>query len=646
MDLQKTPPNHISSNMAPDKLCAAFSMSFDPSALHNMVTDMLKTYGPRAYSIEPISPVPWACMASGRFAARLNKAGADPIYQVIVTGAYANGLDLASRHLPEVRALGAGDLAELTGDLLFQAGPAIIGDMNGIFSLVYCDCTRDQVVVANDRYGFSALYYYSRSDLLLIASEIKAIAAVTDLTHDPTAYGQFFYGQQMLRGQTLFNEIRSLGPGEYLVWEPHQLKRRQYWDVATMPEPESNQPSIADIKAAFDQAVHIRLLPGVKDTLLLSGGSDSRWLLGALLRQGRSPKLMSLEHAGFLQGLDGRLARQVAEIVGLPIDFRPTRPDFYQSVDALDVFHILDGMIPVFGLFISQVYPELDPSLGRVWDGIGMDICFGKHARPGHTFRENLDYFFASRPVNQRYLRQTLDPAWFAEIQEHFDASYSAETEGFPDTEDGWVRFELVHRKRRRNCATSFQLYTRKVQVLTPALDVELLDFMLTVPQNQRRNGQIHSAILQDYYPELTQIPFLSGEREFSMQRRQLGSELVEQARGSFALRKLLKDLGLAPHARALYNQLRGVDQRKRDTIPADLVVRCLRTTGFDRPIYNRPAVEKALHKVESGSLHWLSALTPLFYIELWHHIFNPADRKILREQVFRPSANIDGRAA
>jgi hypothetical protein len=163
-----------------------------------------------------------------------------------------------------------------------------------------------------------------------------------------------------------------------------------------------------------------------------------------------------------------------------------------------------------------------------------------------------------------------------------------------------------------------------------------LLDFMLTIPKSQRRKGRIHSAILQGYYPELTQVSFLSGERHFSMQRRDFRSDLVEQARGSFVLGKFLKDLGLAPHARELYNRLRGVDRQKRDALPADLVVRCLRTTGFDRPIYNRPAVEEALHKVESGSLHWLSVLTPLFYIELWHHIFNPTDRKILKEQVFR----------
>lgn len=43
----------------------------------------------------------------------------------------------------------------------------------------------------------------------------------------------------------------------------------------------------------------------------------------------------------------------------------------------------------------------------------------------------------------------------------------------------------------------------------------------------------------------------------------------------------------------------------------------------------------RALARAERGSVYWLHALMPVFYMELWHTLGNPAALAALRQAVF-----------
>ena len=285
----------------------------------------------------------------------------------------------------------------MAGALLLQHGAAALQRLNGVFSLVAASLDRPWALLANDRLGFSPLFYLLRDDLLLAASEVKAIAAVTDLSPDPAAYGQFFYIGHMLRHQTLYREIEALGPGQLLEWQPQGGRVHSYHDLARTPTPGSDPVPLDAINTALQQAVERAGQPAEPDTLLLSGGLDPRLLLGVLLSQGRKPAHAD-SGARRLRTWAGRSVGQASrQAAGLEQDFRPTRPHFYGSADALEVFRVADGMTPSFGLFISQVYPELTPDLGRVWEGLALDLCLGGQVQHGASLRSNLPALLASR---------------------------------------------------------------------------------------------------------------------------------------------------------------------------------------------------------------------------------------------------------
>lgn len=621
---------------APAKLCAAFSGSLPKAELTALVQRMTAAYDLSPGQLHLVTDLPMGVLAGpvSGLAVGCTRAASPLAYRVAAAGAIY-GVRQAAQVLPLAgpEPAGPGEAA-LAGALLLQHGAAALQRLSGVFSLAAASLDRPWALLANDRLGFSPLFYLLRDDLLLAASEVKPIAAVTDLSPDPAAYGQFFYIGHMLRHQTLYREIKALGPGQLLEWQPQGGRVHSYHDLARTPAPGSDPVPLDAINTALQQAVERAGQPVEQDTLLLSGGLDSRLLLGVLLSQGRKPRTLTLEHAGFAHGLDGQLARQVAQAARLEQDFRPTRPHFYGSADALEVFRVADGMTPSFGLFISQVYPELTPDLGRVWEGLALDLCLGGQVQHGASLRSNLPALLASRQANRRYLRQLLQRDWFQQIEASFDQELAAELERFPDSEDGWIRFQMANRKRRRVGLPPHHLYSRKVLALTPGVDAAFVDFMWSAPLQQRQRALVYGQLLLRFYPQLAGSPVLSGEHHLRIEDI-AAHGLAGESGPRESLREWVKSLGLAPYARAVQARLGKVERAKTDAAPAAVVIQTLRSTGFDRPIYNRSSIEHALVRAEGGSLYWLSVLMPVFYIELWHSIFDPAALAVLRRDVF-----------
>lgn len=524
--------------------------------------------------------------------------------------------------------------AEAARDLVIRRGPAALGELSGVFSLICHDPAGQRVILAVDRYGFAPLFYATVGRTLLAASELKAIAAVASLTPDPAAHGAFFYVGHMLGNQTLFREVRTVGPGEFVEWNGEEAIVRRYWDLATSPAAGSRVLSVQDATAAFSTAVQRRIQPARRDTLLLSGGLDSRLILASLLAQGCQPRLVTLEHAGFRRGLDSQLAVLAARAVGLESDVRPTQPRFFETGDALEFFRIGDGMVPTFGLFISQVYSQLSAGMARVWEGLALDLTLGGYPEPGKNLRSNLRYVLSSKAQNERFLRQVFRRDWAEEIERRFAEALEAEVSRFPDSEDGWVRFLLVHRKRRRIGAPPNQVYSRKVQALSPGIDAGFLDVMLAAPLEMRRDRRLYLELLRAFRPELLRVPVLSGETFFDVQD---GAVALQKHESGVApqLRRWLKGAGLAPYVRAAHARLQRMEPDKVDAAPGGLMTRFVRMAGFERDIYNRAYVEKALRRAEAGSLYWQMPLAIVFYTELWQHIFDRSRVETLRSQVF-----------
>ena len=123
--------------------------------------------------------------------------------------------------------------------------------LNGMFAFVLWDAGRERAIIARDHIGIVPLYWgHDAEGRMWFASEMKALSRLCD-------------------------DVAQFPPGHWFDTETGTLRRyyQQPWrDVAAT---EGVQVDLAELREAFEAAVHRQLMSDVPYGVLLSGGLDS-----------------------------------------------------------------------------------------------------------------------------------------------------------------------------------------------------------------------------------------------------------------------------------------------------------------------------------------------------------------------------------
>mgnify|MGYP000297784522 CR=1 FL=1 len=184
-----------------------------------------------------------------------------------------------------------------------EHGPDCLPMLDGMFAFAIYDRARNAVTLARDRFGVKPLYYATADGYVVFASEIKGILASGLLRPSihPVAMAEYFTFQNIYSPQTLFRNVKLLGPGEMMEITPASpadpAPRRYH---AGFPSPDASlddETRAAEMVAeAFSQAIRRQLVSDVEVGSYLSGGMDSGSIVAVA---GRTiPRLMTFT-AGF-----------------------------------------------------------------------------------------------------------------------------------------------------------------------------------------------------------------------------------------------------------------------------------------------------------------------------------------------------------
>jgi len=218
------------------------------------------------------------------------------------------------------------DLDEAFVNTLRQSPLETLRQLDGSYAFAMYDRTARSLVLAADRFGFVPLYYCHRGDSIVFASEVKAILHVLHSRKlDWDSVADFFYVGHMLGNRTLFHDVHVLDPGEMIIHRRGESRHERYCDFTQIEPLPREKVSTQQVASLFTRAVQKRARKDMRHTVLLSGGMDSRLVLGALKAARITPETITLEHADEYEGADGRLGCQVAESLGLISELRPTR---------------------------------------------------------------------------------------------------------------------------------------------------------------------------------------------------------------------------------------------------------------------------------------------------------------------------------
>jgi asparagine synthase (glutamine-hydrolysing) len=412
---------------------------------------------------------------------------------------------------------------ELVLRLYEEKGEQFIHDLEGAFIVMIWNRRRQEVIIANDRFGLYPLYYAHYNGKLLFAPEMKGILCDTDFhkSLDLTALAEYMRFQQLLGEKTFFEGIELLPNASLLRYniQTDCLTIEPYWDFSEIQEVKVTFEEAAEETGRLIRRAVNRLASGpYRVGVYLSGGLDSRTILGMIDRQ-RFP-VASLTY-GQKNCRDVVYAERIARKVGSShhwFEFKNGEwvkewADFH--LELTEGFH---SWIHSHGI---STFPQARGIIDASFTGWAFDTSVGGHwwTPPLTCAPDDVafnGYFF--RLYNQKYTWPGIDEAeerflysdaFYSQIQGLAFDSFVNEVARF-DKYDYPRRAEFFNQVNHNGRFTYYHLIFARSHIETrcPACDYQLFNFVCSVPLKLRANRRMEKAIINREIPDLAMIPY------------------------------------------------------------------------------------------------------------------------------------------
>lgn len=173
-----------------------------------------------------------------------------------------------------------------------QWGEEILKRLNGMFAFCIYDTKQKGLFLARDRFGEKPLYYYSKKDLFIFASEIDALLLHPNIKKeiDNQSLSKYFAYGFIPAPNTIYKDIHKLPAGNFIKFNLKNLKKiiGEYWSYSINPDSSldklDEKEAASELKYLLKKSISKRKSADVPLGLFLSGGLDSSSIL-ALLRE-------------------------------------------------------------------------------------------------------------------------------------------------------------------------------------------------------------------------------------------------------------------------------------------------------------------------------------------------------------------------
>ena len=170
-----------------------------------------------------------------------------------------------------------------------QWGDACVDRLEGMYAFVIWDTKNNEFFGARDPFGIKPLYVHQGRDVVLFASEIKAIQAsgMVETRVNWPVIAQYLVDGELGGGPaTCFEGIEEILPAHTFRVGPHTpLRLRKYFEISTeIDEAADRIPETVD--ALLERAVRMQMRSDVPLGVCLSGGIDSTAIICAMARNG------------------------------------------------------------------------------------------------------------------------------------------------------------------------------------------------------------------------------------------------------------------------------------------------------------------------------------------------------------------------
>ena len=514
--------------------------------------------------------------------------------------------------------------AEFVLHLYEEYGREFAGKINGSFLAAIWDKGKQELILANDRFGTRPLQYAVHEGRLLFGSEAKAIlqdSSFRRTVNDEAVVDYFTFGY-LLGNKTFFKGIELLPPGSLLSWKDGLLETTRYWDIRYAPEEHAEEYYIDNLSHLLLKAVDRQLGGDGRILVPLSGGLDSRALVAAVEKLGKTGRITGTFTYGKPNSDDVRFARMISKKASLKHHFH--------ELKGMDLPHYSERIVKIsecmgncWGTHILSTAEDMRRQSDVVLSGYLGGVLIGGYGLGNLSSPDSqFDRFkLLGSPPSLNILTSLLSPNFYSQIEGYYEHILDGmDNKALTDKYEQFDYFDILQRQRRLINQVDYLVATQ-VEMRRPFCDNDLTDLIFKIPLRLRQNNRLYLKLYKKVFPEQAKIPWQKTGAPIDATNSCI--RLVRRLRWAKKITNILaKKLGLKP----LFEDTREFadysawmrQETQREYIEKIL----LDERTLSRPYFNRECVKEILQQHMNEEKDNFELIGLLLTFELWHRIF------------------------
>lgn len=250
---------------------------------------------------------------------------------------------------------------------LADKNPEILAKTQGVFCLV--NYRNDTLVLVSDKLGIRPLYYWISKDYVIFSTALRILENLSEIPKrmNVRAVTEIAALGYALGDRTPYEDIFWLKPAMVLEIKNERISQKKYrrWDVIETSA-ESEENLVEKLFKNFEDAVSARLRNDTTSVAYLSGGLDSRCIVGCLTKTGARIHTFNFARPNTQDQILGREFAALVETIHteIPKEAGDHVPDY--SVKMAEAWTESEN---------RRKFPPERPAL--VWSGEGGSVALG-----------------------------------------------------------------------------------------------------------------------------------------------------------------------------------------------------------------------------------------------------------------------------
>lgn len=218
----------------------------------------------------------------------------DGRYVIVFNGEIYNYKELKEELLREGCHFRTNSDTEVILESYRRYGIECLNKFNGMWAFVIYDTLDNRIILSRDRFGVKPLYILENKDVLIFASEIKAILSVLpeERLLNSTWIYRYIAGtlNEDVDEECIFKNVKIFPSSHYMIYNLNNNNKEThcYWKVNEKEFYDKwirGKNPLEIFKRLFDDAVGLRLRADVEVGACLSGGIDSSSIVGCVSKR-------------------------------------------------------------------------------------------------------------------------------------------------------------------------------------------------------------------------------------------------------------------------------------------------------------------------------------------------------------------------